>query len=108
MSTEEDHMLLDFGKDHLDNDMFAIAEKFLIKVISKKLGSCNTFNELIHIILRHNILTPFDFSRRADYFGVVGCQNWIKNDRVMPIGSWGKSGVLAYFWLKIGYYVHIY
>ena len=26
----------------------------------------------------------------------------------MPIESWGKSGVLAYFWLKIGYSVHIF
>ena len=22
----------------------------------------------------------------------------------MPIDCWGKSGVLAYFWLKIGYF----
>ena len=26
----------------------------------------------------------------------------------MPIESWGKSGVLAYFWLKIGYFGHIF
>ena len=26
----------------------------------------------------------------------------------MPIESWGKSGVLAYFWLKIGYVGHIF
>ena len=46
--------------------------------------------------------------RRAGHFGVVGCQNQIKNGRVMPIESWGKSGVLAYFWLKIGYSDHIF
>ena len=45
---------------------------------------------------------------RAYHFGVVGCQNRIKNGRVMPIESWGKSGVLAYFWLKIGYVGHIF
>ena len=32
----------------------------------------------------------------------------IWNGRVMPIESWGKSGVLAYFLLKIGYFGHIY
>ena len=32
----------------------------------------------------------------------------IWNGRVMPIESWGKSGVLAYFWLKIGYSGHIF
>ena len=26
----------------------------------------------------------------------------------MPIQSWGKSGVLAYFWLKIGYFGHMF
>ena len=26
----------------------------------------------------------------------------------MPIESWGKSGVLAYFWLKIGNSGHIF
>ena len=26
----------------------------------------------------------------------------------MPIESWGKSGVLAYFWLKIDYSGHIF
>ena len=26
----------------------------------------------------------------------------------MPIQSWGKSGVLAYFGLKIGYFGHIF
>ena len=26
----------------------------------------------------------------------------------MPIESWGKSGILAYFWLKIGYFGHIF
>ena len=30
MSEEDDHMLLDFGKYRLDNDMLALAEKFLI------------------------------------------------------------------------------
>ena len=34
---------------------------------------------------------------KADHFDVVGCQNRIKNGRVIPIESWGKSGVLAYF-----------
>ena len=69
---------------------------------------------------------PFDLFRQADHFverrrpstreihcmsnrfGVVGCQNRAKNGRVMPIESWGKSGVLAYFWLKIGYFGHIF
>ena len=32
----------------------------------------------------------------------------LKNGRVIPIQSWGKSGVLAYFGLKIGYFGHIY
>ena len=45
-------------------------------------------------------MAPVDSSRRADYFDVVGCQNRIKNGRVMPNQSWGKSGVLAYFGLK--------
>ena len=31
-----------------------------------------------------------------------------KNGRVMPIENWGKSGVLAYFWLNIGYFGHIF
>ena len=48
MSEEDDHMLLDFGRDRLDNDMLALAEKFLIKVISKKHSSCDTFNQLRH------------------------------------------------------------
>ena len=26
----------------------------------------------------------------------------------MPFEKWGKSGVLAYFWLKIGYFGHIF
>ena len=47
-------------------------------------------------------------NRRADNFGVVGCQNRIKNDGVMPIENWGKSGVLACFLLKIGYFGHIF
>ena len=38
----------------------------------------------------------------------VRCQKWMKNGRVMPIESWGESGVLAYFWLKIGYFGHIF
>ena len=52
--------------------------------------------------------SAFDLSRRADHFGVVGCQNRMKDGQVMPIQSWGKSGVLAYFWLKIGYSGHIF
>ena len=36
------------------------------------------------------------------------CQNRIKNGRVVPIQSWGKSCVLAYFGLKIGYFGHIF
>ena len=44
--------------------------------------------------------------RRADHFDVVRCQNRIKNGRVIPIQSWDKSGVLAYFGLKIGYFGH--
>ena len=39
---------------------------------------------------------------RADRFGVVECQNRIKYRLVVPIQSWDKSGVLAYFWPKIG------
>ena len=31
-----------------------------------------------------------------------------KNGKVMPIQSWGKSGVLAYFGLQIGYFGHIF
>ena len=31
-----------------------------------------------------------------------------KNDRVMPIQSWGKSGVLAYFVMKIGFFGHVF
>ena len=53
-------------------------------------------------------LVPFDSSWWADHVDVVGCQNRIKNVRVMPIQSWGKSGILAYFRLKIGYFCHIY
>ena len=26
----------------------------------------------------------------------------------MPIERWGKSGLLAYFWLKLGYFGHIF
>ena len=52
-------------------------------------------------------MTPFDSSQRADNFDVVGCQNRIKNYRVMPIQNWGKSGVLAYFGQQIGYFGHI-
>ena len=48
MCEEEDHMLLDFGRDRLDSDMLAVAEKFLIKVICKKLSSCDTFNQMRH------------------------------------------------------------
>ena len=46
--------------------------------------------------------------RRADHFGVVGFQNRVKNGRIMPIESWGNSGVLAYLWQKIGYFGHIF
>ena len=53
-------------------------------------------------------LAPFDSSRRADHFFVVECQNRIKDHRVMPIQSWGKSGVLAYFGPKIGHFKHIF
>ena len=31
-----------------------------------------------------------------------------KNGRVIPIESWGKSGILAHFWLKSGYFGHIF
>ena len=33
-------------------------------------------------------------------------KNRIKNSQVMPIERWGKSGILAYSWLKIGYCGH--
>ena len=50
-----------------------------------------------------NVLSSL--ARRVDHFGVFECQNRIENDRVIPIESWGKSGILAYFWLKIGYII---
>ena len=57
---------------------------------------------------RAKLLAPFDSSRRADLFNVFGYQNRLKNGRVMPIQSLGKSGFLAYFGLKVGYFGHIY
>ena len=54
------------------------------------------------------LFTPFDSSRRADHFDVVGCQNRIKIGWVMLIQSWGKSGELANFGLQIGYFGNIY
>ena len=32
----------------------------------------------------------------------------MKNDRVLQIQNWGKSGVLAYFGPKIGHFGHIF
>ena len=46
---------------------------------------------------RIELLTAFNLSRQVNHFGVVERQNQIKTGRVMPIQSWGKSGVLAYF-----------
>ena len=43
-------------------------------------------------------------SRQANNFCVGKHQNRIKNGRVMPIQSWGKSGFLAYFGPKIGHF----
>ena len=62
----------------------------------------------LNLLICIQLLTPFDLSRRADHFDLVGCQNRIRNSRVMPIQSWGKSGILAYFGLRIGYFGHIY
>ena len=39
-------------------------------------------------------------------FGVVECQNRIKNGRVMPIQRLGKRGELAYFGPNIGHFGH--
>ena len=45
---------------------------------------------------------------RASHLIVVERQNRIKSDRIMPIQSWGKSGVLVYFGPKIGHSGHIF
>ena len=48
-------------------------------------------------------------SRRAGVFeSVFERQNRIKNGRVMPILSWRKSGVLAYFEPKFSHFGHIF
>ena len=44
------------------------------------------------------LLVPFDSSRRADHFNVVGCQNRIKIAELCPI----KVGAKVASWLILG------
>ena len=68
--------------------------------------------ENLKICDRAKLLIPFDSSRRADHFGVVGCQNRIKMSELCqlkvgakvvswPIFGW-KLVILAIFFLRYG------
>ena len=46
LETDEEFLTY-FGKQRLDSDMIADAEKFLVKVVSKKYESCDSFEHLI-------------------------------------------------------------
>ena len=43
----------------------------------------------------------FDSSRQADHFGGVERLSRMTNGRVMPIESWDRSGIPAYFGQKL-------
>ena len=51
---------------------------------------------------------PKSQNLKSLHFRVDERQNRIKNGRVMPIRSWGKSGVPANIGAKIGYFGHIF
>ena len=60
--------------------------------------------KLLKVEIRALLLTAINLFRKASQFCVVERQNRIKNGQVMPIQSWGKSGVLAYFVPKISHF----
>ena len=49
-----DEQLVNFGRERLDNDLLAAAEKFLVQVISKKYSACANFNELRTKLFLHS------------------------------------------------------
>ena len=51
---ENDEPLTNFGRDRMDSDMLASAEKFLIQVLSKKYSACVNFNELRTKLFLHS------------------------------------------------------
>ena len=53
LETDEEFLTY-FGKQRLDSDMIADAEKFLVKVVSKKYESCDSFGDLRVKLYHHS------------------------------------------------------